>query len=81
MLRKNHLKLLRLTTATANNGSTGKPTKIDVFCEQVIDSLIMGGLGGISAYIAAGENVAFKVFALAFGLAFLVKLKEYRRIQ
>lgn len=79
MLRKYHLKLLRLTTAVSN-GNTVKPTKIEVFCEQLVDSIIIGGVSGLSAYVAAGENVAFKVFALAFGLAFLVKLKEYRRI-
>ena len=58
-----------------------KPSKIEIFINQVTDSLIVGGIAGFSAYVAVGDNATFKVFGIAFGLTFLVKLKEYRGIK
>ncbi len=55
-------------------------SKIDVFIEQLTDSLIVGGISGISAYLAAGENTGLNVLEIAFGLTFLLKMKEYRKI-
>jgi hypothetical protein len=63
------------STATEN-----PPTRLEIFCNQIIDSLVVGGIAGVSAFTAAGENAGFKVFALAFGITFLIKLKEYRKI-
>jgi len=54
--------------------------KLDVFLEQVTDSAIVGGIAGISAYVASGADSSLTVFLIAFGLTFLLKLKEYRKI-
>jgi hypothetical protein len=58
-----------------------KPSKLEILCDQLIDSLTVGGIAGFSAYIAAGNDATLKVFGIAFGLTFLVKLKEYRGIK
>lgn len=72
-------RLLRLS-------GTGSPaceklSKLEILCDQLVDSLIVGGISGISAYVAAGDSAVLKVFLVAFGLTFLVKMKEYRKIK
>lgn len=58
-----------------------KSSKLGVLCDQIIDSLIVGGIAGISAYIAAGQDASIKSAVLAFILTFLIKMKEYRKIK
>lgn len=50
-----------------------------MLCDQVLDSLIVGGITGISAYIYAGQEVSLKAAILSFLLTFLIKMKEYRK--
>jgi hypothetical protein len=79
MLKKHKLRILKFSTS--NNASvTEKPSKIDVFIEQLIDSGIVGGIAGISSYVAGGADATLKIALLAFGLTFLYKLKEYRKL-
>jgi hypothetical protein len=40
----------------------------------------VSGITGISTYISAGEGASLKSAALAFLLTFLIKMKEYRKI-
>lgn len=72
-------KTLRLS-GFCKRGNSPKRTKLDVLCEQILDSAIIGGISGISAYVSAGTDASFKSFFIAFALAFLVKLKEYRNV-
>jgi uncharacterized membrane protein YoaK (UPF0700 family) len=58
-----------------------KSSKRSVLYDQIIDSLIVGGITGLSAYIAAGQDASLKSAALAFLLTFLIKMKEYRKIK
>lgn len=58
-----------------------KRSRFDVLCEQLLDSIIVGGIAGISAYVGAGVDASFKTFGIAFALTFLIKLKEYRGIK
>ncbi len=58
-----------------------KLSRAEIFCDQLVDSLIVGGIGGFTTFLAAGEDATLKGFAIAFGLAFLVKMKEYRKIK
>lgn len=51
---------------------------IDIFIEQVLNSAIVGGIAGIAAYRA---DASLEAFAIGFALAFLIKLKEYRKIE
>lgn len=64
----------------ADGSKTVKASKLSILCDQLIDSLTVAGIAGFSAYLAAGTDATFKVFGLAFGLTFLIKLKEYRKI-
>lgn len=73
-------KLFQLSTPQPSQPCDQKPSALDVFVNQVVDSAIVGGIAGFSAYVAAGENAVVKVFLVAFGLAFLVKMKEYRKL-
>lgn len=50
-------------------------SKISVLCDQILDSTIVDGIAGISAYIYAGE-VSLKAGVLSFLLTFLIKMKE-----
>ncbi len=54
--------------------------RVNVLCDQVLDSIIVAGITAISAYIYAGEDVSLKAAALSFFLTFLIKMKEYRKI-
>jgi hypothetical protein len=71
---------LHIITA-CNAGVSSKSSKLDVLCDQIIDSAIVGGITGVSAYVAAGENASITATVLAFILTFLIKMKEYRKIQ
>lgn len=73
-------KLLRLSGTTTQDCETQVTTK-EVFLNQLLDSAIVGGIGGFSTWIAAGESAGLKVFGIAFFIAFLFKLKEYRKIK
>jgi uncharacterized membrane protein YoaK (UPF0700 family) len=64
-----------------NSSDKAKSSRINILCDQVIDSLIVGGITGASAYIAAGEDASLKSAILAFLLTFLIKMKEYRKAQ
>lgn len=62
-------------------GCPEKRTRLEVFCEQIVDSLIVGAIGGITSFVGAGEASTLQGFVVAFGLAFLIKMKEYRKIK
>jgi hypothetical protein len=74
-----NISILRVS-GTTNCAYEQRQKFIDVLIEQIVDSAIVGGISGVSAYIAAGENASFKTFFIAFALMFLVKLKEYRKL-
>jgi len=57
-----------------------KRTKLDVLLEQILDSLIVGGITGLSTYISAGVDASWKSALISGALVFLIKLKEYRGI-
>ncbi|MCJ7763529.1 hypothetical protein MUP38_08780, partial [Candidatus Bathyarchaeota archaeon] len=76
--KKYKFKLLRLSKAAVDE-TEAPPKRIEIFCNQLIDSIVVGGIAGVSAFTAAGETAGFKVFAIAFGITFLIKLKEYRK--
>lgn len=65
----------------ADGAKTATTSKLSILCDQLIDSLTVGGIAGFSAYLAAGTDATLKVFGIAFGLTFLVKFKEYRGIK
>lgn len=67
--------------SACGSSEKGKPSKFAVFCDQIVDSTIVGGITGISAYIAAGENASINSALLAFLLTLLIKMKEYRNIK
>jgi len=46
----------------------------------MLDSIIVGGITGVSAYIYAGSDASMKAAILSFLLTFLIKMKEYRKI-
>jgi hypothetical protein len=71
---------LHITTA-CRAGVSSKSNKINVLCDQIIDSAIVGGITGVSAYVAAGENASITAAVLSFVLTFLIKMKEYRKIK
>jgi hypothetical protein len=77
--KKYSFKLLRLTKSAVDE-TEKPPSRTEIFCNQLMDSAVVGGISGISAFVAAGENAALKVLVIAFALTFLVKLKEYRKI-
>jgi hypothetical protein len=54
--------------------------KVNILCDQVLDSVIVAGITGVSAYVYAGQDAYFKAAVLSFVLTFLIKMKEYRKI-
>lgn len=56
-------------------------TKWGVLVDQIIDSLIVGAIAGISTYVAAGAAASVKSAVLAGIMTFLIKLKDYRKIE
>jgi hypothetical protein len=76
-LFKDRLKIIKLCGCAESS----MPSKADILCEQILDSTIVGGVAGVSTYIAAGSQASFESAVLAFVFTFLIKLKEYRKIQ
>lgn len=76
--------ILRITDIVKNgNGKNGKPSKLSILCDQLIDSAIVGGIAGISSFVASGQKLSPEsaiAFAVAFGLTFLIKMKNYRGV-
>jgi hypothetical protein len=70
------LKIMRVCNSANSSGTS----KINVLCDQLFDSVIVGGITGISTYIYTGQDASFKAAALSFMLTFLIKMKEYRKI-
>ena len=70
------LNIIRAFKSAVNAGSN----KVSVLCDQILDSLIVGGITGVSAYIYGGEDISLKAAILSFLLTFLIKMKEYRKI-
>jgi len=71
----------RLNIISACKSAVGtKSSKRELLCDQILDSLIVAGITGVSAYIYAGEAVSLKAAVLSFLLTFLIKMKEYRKI-
>jgi hypothetical protein len=56
-------------------------SKTAILFNQIIDSIIVGGITGVSTYVAAGEATSINSAVLAFLLTFLIKIKEYRKIK
>jgi hypothetical protein len=55
-------------------------SRVSVLCDQLLDSVIVGGITGVSAYIYGGQDISLKAAVLSFLLTFLIKMKEYRKI-
>ena len=67
------------------DASTTKTTRsrTDVLIEQIVDSAIVAGIAMFSTFAVnptLDEKVCISA-AIAFGLTFLIKLKEYRNIE
>jgi hypothetical protein len=69
--------LLRLSNSavTAETAS-----KLEVLCDQLIDSAIVGGITWLTQ-VSISQNINFLGFAMGFGLTFLFKMKDYRKIK
>lgn len=76
-LLKKQLHLLRICKSTNNQQAS---SRINILCDQFIDSSIVAGITGISAYVAGGEVASVNSAIIAFLLTFLIKMKEYRNI-
>lgn len=66
---------------SCSSASKAKSSKLSVLCDQIVDSVIVGGITALSAYIVAGQDASVKSAILAFLLTFLIKMKEYRKIK
>lgn len=72
-----HLKFRFLQfNAIGSSVSQSTRTKLDVFLNQIVDSAIVGGIAGLSILATGGSD--FRAALIAFGLTFLIKLKDYR---
>lgn len=58
-----------------------KTSKLEVLTDQLIDSLIVGGIAFFSTLIVNNGIPNYGASAIAFGIAFLIKMKEYRNIK
>jgi hypothetical protein len=67
--------------SVCKSADNAKSSKLNILRDQIIDSLIVGGIAGVSAYVSAGAEVSLKSAVLAFLLTFLIKMKEYRKIK
>ena len=77
MILNDRLKIMRVCTSSNSSGTT---SKINILCDQILDSAIVAGITGVSAYIYAGQDASLKAAFLSFVLMFLIKMKEYRKI-
>ncbi len=55
------------------------PSWGQVLVEQLVNSLIVGGIAGLAA-LSADTASSWKVAGIAFGLTFLVELRKYRKL-
>ena len=76
MLLNDRLKIMRV----CNSANSSATRKTSILCDQILDSAIVAGITGISAYLYAGQDASFKAAGLSFLLMFLIKMKEYRKI-
>ena len=51
----------------------------ETLIEQVVNSIIIGGIAGLSALIA-DPSVSWKVGLIAFGITALTELRKYRKL-
>jgi len=51
----------------------------DLLLEQIINSVIVGGVAFFSA-LAADQETSWKTGAIAFGLTFFFELRKYRKL-
>lgn len=56
----------------------GTKTRADVLIENLVDSTIVAGISGLSTYATGGADLS--AIVVAFGLTFLIKLKDLRGI-
>ena len=57
------LKIMRVCNSAYSSGTS----KISILCDQMLDSFIVAGITGISAYIYAGQDASLKaLFCLFF---------------
>ena len=70
----------RLNILRACGAGNYSSVKINILCDQVLDSVIVAGIAGVSAYVYAGQDASVKAAVLSFMLTFLIKMKEYRKI-
>ena len=73
---RGRLNIMRMCTCFSSSASG----KFDVLCDQILDSIIVAGITGVSSFIYAGQDAGLKAAGLSFLLTFLVKMKEYRKI-
>jgi hypothetical protein len=76
LLFSDRLKIMR----SCNSASSSGTNRVNIVCDQILDSVIVAGITGISAYIYAGQAASLKAAVLSFLLMFLIKMKEYRKI-
>lgn len=69
-------RLRRVPVAGGAPAGRGKPAWWEVFLEQLLNSVIVGGIAGLST-LASGE-ASWKVALIAFGLTALIELRKYR---
>lgn len=64
--------------------ATTKQSKCDILIEQLVNSSVVGGITWLSTVSATAlqgtPSFSWEGFAIGFGLTFLIKLKEYRKI-
>ena len=53
----------------------------DILLQQVLDSAIVGGITFFATLAAGNATYDFRASIIAFGITFLTKLKEYRKIE
>lgn len=72
-------KVLTIVTGPTDTGE--RKTRVEAACDQLVNSIIVGGISGVSAYAATGaEATGITTAILAGALTALIKLKEYRNI-
>ena len=70
--------MVKVKMANSNsNGSSEKPSKLEILLEQVLDSAIVAG---IVFAVSMSSDVTIKAALLTFAIKFLSKLKELRKI-
>jgi hypothetical protein len=78
------LKISKLTKLANTNPDCKdtmiKPTKLETLTDQILDSSIVGGITWISTLVATNGDLNINSFIIGFGLTFLIKMKEYRKI-